>query len=132
MRLFDGEVRAVSRTGWAVGASFTTQASNFSFLRRSLAVPDRMTLSIPNCRKQSVKRPRTGSFRSTRAALAEDFLPLLGRGETAVPMAFSIGSLIPALQDPLCIPARALAKANKDSFRVPRSHYLEWTGARPE
>src|SRR5580704_6987288 len=91
IRLLDGEVRAASIMGWAVGPSFKTQASNFSFCRRS-GVLGMTTVSMPNCRKQSASTARTGSLRSTRAARAAAFLPA-GRGATAVPMAFSIGDI---------------------------------------
>src|SRR5580704_9822714 len=89
MRLFEGEVRAASITASAPGARLSTQASNFSRRRRSAALDDTITVSIPNWRKHSVSRNLADSFRSTRAARAVPFL--VGAGAKAVPKAFSMG-----------------------------------------
>src|ERR1700693_682088 len=88
MRLFEGEVRADSITASAPGARWSTQASNFSRRRRSAALDDPITVSIPNWRKHSVSRNLADSFRSTRAARAVPFL--VGAGAKAVPQAFSM------------------------------------------
>src|SRR5580693_10513897 len=87
MRLLEEEVRAASMTASAPEPRPITQASNFSWRRRSDALADTSTVSMPNWRKHSVSRAREDSFRSTRAARAAAFLV----GEVnagAVPKAF--------------------------------------------
>src|ERR1700689_2825932 len=89
MRLLEGEVRAASIMASAPGARWSTQASNFSWRRRSAALAETSTVSMPNWRKHSVSRAREDSLRSTRAARAAAFL--VGRtGAGAVPKAFSM------------------------------------------
>src|SRR5580704_8091113 len=74
MRLLEGEVRAASMTAAVPVARLMTDASNFSWRRRSAALEDTSTVSMPNWRKHSVRRAREDSFRSTRAARADAFL----------------------------------------------------------
>src|SRR5579872_3100675 len=93
MRLLEDEVRADSITSCAPGPSLTTQASNFSFFRRSAASPLSATLSMPNCRKHSASVLRKGSLMSTRATRAEAFL-FESAGITRVPKALSIDEII--------------------------------------
>src|SRR6516162_1393010 len=89
MRLLEAEVRAASMTASAPGPRFTTQASNFSLRRRSAALPDMGTDSMPNCRKQSVRMERVESLRSIMAMRAAAFF-FWGMGARAVPKAFCI------------------------------------------
>jgi hypothetical protein len=98
MRLFEGEVRADSMTSPADAVSFSTQASNFSRLKRSAASLPRMVVSIPNCRKQSEMTLLTGSLSSINAARAEA-RRLKGRGTTAVlePLSIPMSALMPIL-----------------------------------
>src|SRR5512144_548128 len=77
MRLLDGDRLATSMTGSQAGSSLTTQASNFSFRKRSAASPVITTVSTPNWRKQSAKIARVGSLRSIRAARAALFLMVM-------------------------------------------------------
>src|ERR1035438_7516482 len=74
----------------APGLRLRTQASNFSCRRRSAALEETKTVSMPNWRKHSVRRYRDDSLRSTRATRAVPFL-VEGAGAKAVPKAFSIG-----------------------------------------
>src|ERR1700677_2974890 len=90
MRLLEGEVRAASMSVSAPGARLMTQASNFSWRRRSAEPAEVTTVSMPYWRKHSVSRARDDSFRSTRAARAAPFLT--GVGARAVPKDFSMGS----------------------------------------
>src|SRR5580700_1811136 len=89
MRLLEGEVRAASMKASAPGRRLSTQASNFSWRRRSTEPAEVTTLSMPNWRKHSVSRAREDSFRSTRAARAAAFLAG-DVGAKAVPKAFSM------------------------------------------
>src|SRR5438034_10849484 len=82
MWLFEGERRAESITASASGPRWSTQASNFSFCRRSGAPSLMNTASIPNCLKQSDKSEPVGSLMLIRATRAEFFL--LGRGGASV------------------------------------------------
>src|SRR5947209_17585273 len=81
-RLLEGDFRAESMTASAPLARGRTQASNFSLARRSAALEDMTTVSIPNWRKQSASRDRAESFRSTSATRAETFLLTGGGGRT--------------------------------------------------
>jgi hypothetical protein len=90
-------------------------------LRRSAAFPFNETLSIPNCRKQSARVVRAGSFISTNATRAEAFL-VLSVGITAVAKALSIGRVISPL-NLFCIALSAFAKWKKANPWVPRSYY---------
>src|SRR5579864_3803747 len=81
-RLLEGDLRAASITASAPLARGRTHASNFSLCRRSAALDDMTTVSIPNWRKHSASRVREESFRSTRAVRAVDFRVTGGGGRT--------------------------------------------------
>src|SRR2546425_8044501 len=74
MRLLDREFRAESSTEAAWVPTRITQASNFSVESRLALSAVIDTLSMPNCRKHSVRRFLDDSCRSTSAARAENFL----------------------------------------------------------
>src|ERR1700722_13540293 len=92
-RLFDGEVRAASITGSAPSARLSTHASNFSLVKRSVALAATVIDSIPNCRKQSASNARDGSLRPTKAVRAAAFrVKVVGSRVNEVPAkALSIG-----------------------------------------
>src|ERR1700691_347775 len=78
-------------TASAPGARWTTQASNFSWRRRSTDAAEVATVSMPNWRKHSDSKARDDSLRSTRAARAATFL-VETVDARALPKAFSMGS----------------------------------------
>src|ERR1039458_5370741 len=78
-------------TSSAPGPRFRTQASNFSWRRRSAAPEDTNTVSMANWRKHSFSRNLEDSFRSTNAARAATFLAG-GVRAGAVPKALSISA----------------------------------------
>src|ERR1700693_5150670 len=78
-------------TASAPGARLSTQASNFSWRRRSAALEDTSTVSMPNWRKHSLRRNLEDSLRSTRAARAPTFLRAGVRGG-AVPKLLSMSA----------------------------------------
>src|ERR1700732_2334765 len=84
MRLFEAEVRADSMAASASGPNFNTQASNFSFFKRSGTLAVITTVSTPNWRKQSDRIILAGSLRLTKATRADAFL-LGGIGVRVVP-----------------------------------------------
>src|SRR5579863_3848139 len=69
-RLLEGDVRSASNTDSGLPPRPSTQASNFSFFRRSAAFAARDTVSIPNWRKHSASSARYGSFSPTMAVRA--------------------------------------------------------------
>src|SRR5260370_39337205 len=89
-RLFEGEERAASITASAPCPRLITQASNFSFLRRSAAFAVTITVSIPNWRKPSDSNARAASSRPTSAVRAAAFRTI-GAGGKDVAQALSIG-----------------------------------------
>src|SRR6516162_387265 len=98
MRLLEGEVRIASMTAWAPGPSLITQASNFSFFRRSAALPGRTTGSTLNCLKHSPSTLWAASFRSTKATRAAAFF-LGAMGARAVPKVDSMAGVRSIVQD---------------------------------
>src|SRR5579862_1491909 len=72
-RLLEVDLRADSMTSSAPLPRFRTQASNFSFRRRSAALAVTITVSMLNWRKQSVRTARFDSFSPTSAARAAVF-----------------------------------------------------------
>src|SRR5580698_3198308 len=102
-------------TASAPGASFTTQASNFSLRRRSADAPEVTAASIPNWRKHSVSRYRDDSLRSTRATRAAVFL-VARAGAKAVPVAF--GMWFGEVRNTKTILARAEGGAKTPKGRV--------------
>src|SRR5260370_786206 len=88
-RLFEGELRAASITASAPSPRASTQASNFSFFRRSAAFEVTITVSIPNWRKPSDRSARAGSFKPTSAVRATAFR-LGGAGTKFVAKALSM------------------------------------------
>src|SRR5579863_6448708 len=89
MRLLDFDFRADSSTGWAWLPTRMTQASNFSDASRAAFSEVMGTVSMPNCRKHSVRRPREDSCKSTSAARAENFLEG-DKGTSEFPKSFSV------------------------------------------
>src|SRR5271168_4696390 len=127
MRLLEGEVRAASMTVSAPEPRLITQASNFSWRRRSAALDDTSTVSMPNWRKHSVSSAREDSFRSTRAARAAAFLvEEVNAGE--VPKAFCmLGASFPVRKFIVARRERH-GKTLRGRAGVQKSHYLGWTG----
>src|ERR1700688_843828 len=89
MRLLEGELRAASIMASAPGPRLRTQASNFSWRRRSAELAEVTTVSMPNWRKHSVSKNLEDSLRSTSATRAAAFL-VERAGATAVPIVFGI------------------------------------------
>src|SRR5271170_1545460 len=88
-RLFDGDVRAASITVSAPSPRLSTQASNFSFFRRSAALAVTTTVSMPNWRNPSVNSVQAGWFKPTSAVRAAAF-SVKGAGAKVVAKALSM------------------------------------------
>src|SRR5580704_3195889 len=126
MRLLEGDVRAASMTASASGPRRMTHASNFSWRRRSAALAETSTVSMPNWRKHSVSSAREDSLRSTRAARAAAFL--MGMRAGAVPKAFSMsGDRFPVRKFIVACPGKD-GKTLRGRAGVQKSHYPSWTG----
>src|ERR1700680_1215640 len=123
MWLFEGERRAESMTASAAGPRCNTQASNFSFPRRSGAPPFMNTASIPNCLKQSDNSEPGGSLILTRRTRAEVFLPERG-GANAIPEAFCM-ALGNALTNYILGVGPDFGKGEEGQWPAQKSHYPE-------
>src|SRR5579862_1932126 len=123
MWLFDGERRAESMTASASGSRCTTQASNFSLVRRSGTPVVMKTVSIPNCRKHSARSAPVGSLMLTRATRAVCFLP--GRiGASAIPEAFCM-LLGTTITSHILHFGRNFGKEEEGQYLAQRSYYPE-------
>src|SRR6266446_3497476 len=76
----------------APGPRLITQASNFSWRRRSAEPAEVTTASMPNWRKHSVSKNLEDSLRSTSAARAATFLVEVGVRAGAMPKALSMSA----------------------------------------
>src|SRR5208282_2720195 len=88
-RLLEGEMRAASITPAELSIKGSTQASNFSLLKRSAASTVTIVVSMANCRKHSDSRMQDCGSNPTRAARAAAFR-VMGVGTRAVAKALSI------------------------------------------
>src|SRR5579863_7720608 len=113
-------------TASAPGPRLMAQASNFSCRRRSAALDDTNTVSMPNCRKHSVSRNLEDSLRSTRATRAAAFLVEEG-GARAVPKALGMGSGRFQYEGLLWRGEQEMESPPTDKRGVQKCHYLGCT-----
>src|SRR5580704_8247653 len=114
-------------TASAPGPRWRTQASNFSWRRRSAAPEETSTVSMPNWRKHSVSNAREDSLTSTRATRAATFL-VEGVSAGAVPKAFSMSEGRFQYESLLWLGRDEMERPLKGSRGVQKCHYLRWTG----